>query len=350
MVLLSCVVTAGCGDSAAPVFTASELDATASAPAVAATWTPQLLNNLPGAPGNCCSLGKAINAAGDVAGMATASNGRSHAVRWQGTTPLDLGVPAGYVDSDAIGINDAGTIVGVATRTAAPVQAGFVWTPAGGMTLLTGPGPSPVETVARDVNNAGTIIGELAVGAQMHAFRYTPAGGYVDLHPAGYVGSSAWAVAENGAVAGYVRPTAGTLHPAYWAPNGTFTDLGTMGGDSSYAFGVNSLGMVVGAATQPSGVQLPFLWQAATGMKTVTSPGQGRAISDGRRVAALINGGVTIRAASKLGAGPPQILPPVPGQVYSSAFGVNRCGSIAGLAAIQGRMQATRWVIAACDP
>jgi hypothetical protein len=139
-----------------------------------ALWTPTTphgttfmqssLGDLPG--GGTETHGYAINASGQVTGFGQLT-GASHAVFWSPTTPngstgtlLDLGDLSGGSDgSTGNGINDPGTIVGVAHDASGPV--GFIWTSDTGMlalnTLLDSSGAGWNVYNAQDINNSGQI-------------------------------------------------------------------------------------------------------------------------------------------------------------------------------------------------
>jgi probable HAF family extracellular repeat protein len=58
-------------------------------------------------------LAEAINNAGQVVG----SNNAGFATEWRDGSVIDLGVPPGFLDSVALGINDAGQVVGYSFNT-----------------------------------------------------------------------------------------------------------------------------------------------------------------------------------------------------------------------------------------
>lgn len=121
---------------------------------------------------------RAINATGQIAGSSSSSSTDKHAVRWQGTTPTDLGLLDGTI-SEAYGINAAGTVVGRAAISGPAQYHAFIWTSADGMRDLNGliPANSGWElTEARSINDSGKIVGYGTIGGQSHGFLLTPAG------------------------------------------------------------------------------------------------------------------------------------------------------------------------------
>ncbi|MEP7347525.1 MAG: hypothetical protein ABI877_19810 [Gemmatimonadaceae bacterium] len=346
----------GCIDGSRPLQPTAADAAYAAGPALT-TYSIHDLGTLPGTTLGCCSEGHDINVTGDIAGFSTASDGRFHAVLWQGSTILDLGIPAGgYSDTFAEGLNDAGTVVGIANTGTVQPGAGFIWSATTGMTLLTGPGPVPKTTTAWDINNAGVVVGQVAgPGVRFHAYKYTVAGGYVDLHPPGYQSSNALAIAENGDVAGVVTlPGFAALHAALWLANGTFIDLGTLGSTTATAFGLNSLGSVVGSSEKATGVEFGFRWTSTTGMQPSPQPGRANDISDGGRiVGSAVNGSVRI-PGTKLGSGAIEALPQFPGRRGGEVLAVNRCGFATGSAKLMVNgvlsTHGARWTQPSCDP
>lgn len=124
----------------------------------------------------------ALNEHGDVAGVSILSPGVEHAVVWRnGGAATDLGDFAGGLDSSrALGINDAGFVVGYGT-TDGPglgwVRAA-IWNPEGVMTNLNDLIPSAsgwALAEATAINEHGQIVGwgTNSLG-QAHAFLLTP--------------------------------------------------------------------------------------------------------------------------------------------------------------------------------
>jgi probable HAF family extracellular repeat protein len=157
--------------------------------------------------------------ASDVAGSVTRSAALTVVPR--GTlVPTDLGTLGGSW-STAVGLNDAGQVVGISGTT-------------------------------RDVES--------------HAFSWTADGGIVDLGTLGGTTSEAVAVSEAGQVVGTSSTADGTTHAFSWTAGGGMVDLGTLGGPNSWASGVNADGQVVGFSDLPDGAQHAFSWTAADGM------------------------------------------------------------------------------------
>ena len=173
------------------------------------------------------SVGEGINFPGEVAGVSygvdPVVDGR--VTFWDAVGPHDVGVPAGFGAAEGKAVNDFGDIVGIAHGPMSGVRRGFVWTVGGGFLILNGP-PGATDVQAWDIeDNALTVVGELTVAGNTHAFRWQPGSGYQDLHPAGYLSSHANAIASNGAMAGWAVTPAGDEHAVLWSPAARRHDL-----------------------------------------------------------------------------------------------------------------------------
>ena len=157
-----------------------------------------VLTQLPGL-GGATTTAIAINASGQMAGMAATGSGAARAFLLSAANLQSLGTLAGGNWSAAYGINDAGTVVGY-SDTASGAFHGFVWTAGGGMA---------------DIGTLG--------GANSYAMN----------------------VSASGVVTGHAQTSSGYLH-AFAMSGGVLQDLGTLGGGNSFAYGINSKGTVVG--------------------------------------------------------------------------------------------------------
>ena len=119
---------------------------------------------------------------GSVVVGSSSSHVGHHAFRWTGETGMtSLGyLTPGHTDAIAEDVSaDGGVIVGVSSSAAAG-QAAFRWTQQTGMTPLGFP-PS-VSSAATAVSHDGsTIVGHSGSGTTRRAFRWTAAGGPVDI-------------------------------------------------------------------------------------------------------------------------------------------------------------------------
>jgi probable HAF family extracellular repeat protein len=125
------------------------------------------------------ALATAINASGQIAGVSSLSSGGQHAFIYSNGWMSDLGILAGQTRSQALGINDAGQVVGdngVATVGAAD---GGVFLYSGGrlqdLSTLLPPGTPWTLRSAVDINNRGQIAVTASNPAGIrHALLLTP--------------------------------------------------------------------------------------------------------------------------------------------------------------------------------
>jgi len=182
-------------------------------------WSNGVMTEIPGF-GVKYGFARAINNAGEVAGLSCRTDGVTHGFLYSGGATIDLGSLEGFGGySCAYGINDHTQIVGVSSIDGR--NRGFLWQE-GSMIdigdLVGGMG----NTRAYRINRSGQVVGETW-----------------DTAPA-------------------------TAHGFFW-DNGVMTDLGLMPGTSgpaSQALGVNDLGEVVGTASGG-----PFIWDSVNGMR-----------------------------------------------------------------------------------
>jgi probable HAF family extracellular repeat protein len=124
----------------------------------------------------------------------------------------DLG-PAGR-NSRALAINNRGQVVGGWWTSGSQVMHAFRWTPTGGFQELDSFGG---RTIALAINNGGQVTGYATFGQYLvHAYRWTPRGGMRDLGTLGGGGSDGNAINEWGWVAGDALTASGELHAAVW--------------------------------------------------------------------------------------------------------------------------------------
>ncbi|GAA1402173.1 hypothetical protein GCM10009639_45380 [Kitasatospora putterlickiae] len=205
---------------------------------------------LPPLPGDLYSRPTAIGGSGIVVGTSYGAAAGTRAVAWRpdGTTVALAPLP-GDTTSEATGVNAAGLVIG---RSYAGIGAfhGIVWRPDGTPTRFqdgptAGSGDWPVG-----INDAGTVIGvadrPTGLGSSRHGLVRSPSGTLRDL------GANTLPTALNasGAVVGQYQPDPdySATHAARWSPDGTLTPLPRQPqtGGRSIAVGINDSGTAIG--------------------------------------------------------------------------------------------------------
>lgn len=204
-----------------------------------------------------------LNNRGQVAGTVTGSLG-SRAVFWDpvaGASVLDI-LPAGYVASHAIDINDCGQMLGQLQGAAGTITP-FLWDAVGGYSLLASAPSGPVFSPA-DLNGAGQVVGTAFGAGASQAFLWDPAQGLSFL-PATAGPSRGLAINDSGQV--LARDGSQFL---IWTAGGGVTPLGDLvvpEGIASFGIDLNDAGMILGATAYTSEVSAPFLWDPAHGLR-----------------------------------------------------------------------------------
>lgn len=249
-----------------------------------------------GTLGGLWSEAYAINDSHQIVGRSLDTTGQVEAFLWEGGTMEALGSLGPNTFSDAYGINDDGVVVGESGTADGPVHAFSYFD--GVMTDLGTPSPNFAGSFARDINNAGTIVGGVWVEGSpytVHPFIRTADGSWdVVTEIVGY----AEAVNENGAIVGSHFDN----HPerAFLYQGGVFTDLNsviptTEGWELSVAYDINDRGQIVGEGFHndaPRGFLLDATRIAADlGVSLAASPDPVLAGTPVTFVATVTNGG-----------------------------------------------------------
>jgi chitinase len=221
----------------------------------------------------------AINLNGVIVGESQNSFAQPNAVSWQNGSITDLGslyyytgvgspAPAAY--SSAAAINSKGDAVGVSLGVA-----GGSTTTDTHAALFSGGAVVDLGTLggnnseALGINDSGVIVGDATIqgGSPSHAFWYDGTLHDLGVLPSGN-GSSATAINASGTIVGWSTTTnGGFTHAVAWAKAGTgnyaIQDLGTLGplaGNFSRANAINSSGQIVGITATPQNGETAFIY------------------------------------------------------------------------------------------
>lgn len=213
---------------------------------------------------------RALNEFGEVVGERPPGASNRHAFYWSRTRGLvDLGTLGGQA-SVAVAINNSGVVVG--NSDLSPTEPGtraFSWKFNGGPMRDLGT-LGGRDSMAAGINDDGKIVGSAATaGGTLHAVVWNK-NQKTDLTP-GKGESRGNAINRNGDVAGSIG--FGDSGRAFkWSAAGGLLDLGTLGGSSADARAINNAGQVAGTSRTSDYVERAFLWTAGTGMTQVSSP------------------------------------------------------------------------------
>jgi probable HAF family extracellular repeat protein len=198
------------------------------------------------------------------------------AVKWSSTGAItNLGTLAGGSSSAAFQINSAAEMAGDSFLSSGIVDA-TSWT--GNQIKNLGRFPNAIFTAGLAINDSGHIVGEsvFTYGPpfKSHAFLWNGST-MKDLGTlSGGITSIANAINTLGVIVGQSdsSATGGRWHAAMWNSSNVIKDLGVLkGGTYSMAFGVNDSNVVVGYGNISTNAPHAMVWTSAGGMKDLNS-------------------------------------------------------------------------------
>lgn len=179
----------------------------------------------------------------------------------------DLGTLGGS-SSQALGVNDSGTVVGWSLKSNGK-RAAFVANGAVANSMSELPEPFGSLSTASAINDYGEICGWVrATGSKLHAWMWN--GAVSDIHTApggpaslGATVSSAYGINDSSQVVGDMTLGNGTVHGFVWQPSTGATMLSSLGGGESHARGINQQGWIVGYSKDAQGFDRACVWMPA---------------------------------------------------------------------------------------
>ena len=252
---------------------------------------------------------------------------------WQ-VTITELQLPPGGFGASALGINDTGKIVGIATDPTGTHTVEWV----NGQIANFPPFLGGAGGLAHpeDLNDAGESVGyEHVFSSIVYALHWDAQNNPSALPgiPGGSVSSNhAHGINSAGQIVGYSREGAPNfwMHAVVWYQGSVQSDLGFLGGGHQMeAFGINDLGAVVGTGTLPSFAPHAFLWE--NGQLTDLSTWTGGGVVS--KAFAINNHGDIVGMNANVAAlwhnGSVQALPMPPGlSAYTSVIDINDAGDM----------------------
>ena len=215
------------------------------------------------------------NDRGVVAGTRNEGGGVTRAFLWSekdGLSFVPVAVASGSsLRSGAADVNNSGVVAGqVGFMDASGIQRrAFVWDEVTGTTLIPPLGPGDVGVT--HISDEGLVLGASHMRRPLpgepsttpiasnpgtipaHAWKWSAAGGLVDLGTLGGNHSVAWNADRDGNVYGWASDAAGVQHAVKWTIEGSIVDLGTLGGNAVTG-GLNKHGVVAGWSSGVDGV------------------------------------------------------------------------------------------------
>jgi probable HAF family extracellular repeat protein len=212
-----------------------------------------------GSLGGGKAIGNAINKSAQVAGYSTNKAGTYRAFVTIDGNLTDIG-DLGGGSATAYGLDDSGQVVGASYLANGGGVHPFLYSN-GKMTDLGGLGAQQPWSSATGINDSNVVVGSSWKGSQFLGFVWKK-GKMKALGTLGGSGSQAFAINNKGQITGAAYTTNGDLH-AFITTGGKLKDLHVISGSASWGFAINDSGIVVGQSTSAqSGTYHAFVYNS----------------------------------------------------------------------------------------
>ncbi|HUW81764.1 MAG TPA: thrombospondin type 3 repeat-containing protein [Phycisphaerae bacterium] len=301
---------------------------TASPPALAQSYLIAELGTLGGDKSRALD----INNDGHVVGWAEDNATMPWACLWHDGLTFSIGTLDPSWKSEAHGINTSGQIVGSSD------DPDHVFLYDGGTMTDLGQMLFNAHTLARDINDAGLIVGFCSTGSD-RPFFYND-GAFTDLYAEKGIWGRLFAVNNSGQMVGHEDKAPG--YAAFLYNDGTLTYLGGLGGGDHQVFDINDSGLIVGYGWNLSGEKHAALWSGGTGADLGTLGGDqsiAYGINNSGQIVGASTTGVTTHAFMYESGTMIDLndwLPPASGWTLTEGRAINDHGQIAGWGEIGG--------------
>lgn len=208
-----------------------------------------------------------LNDLGQIA-LNVQRKGRARAMFYDGRRVVDIGTLGGP-GATVAALNEHGQLAGTSSVSADGARIHpFRWSRAGGMLDL---GPAGVgDPVVQGINRRGQVFGRATFpgkeSPETHGFFWSPQSGILDIGPLGEY-SFPTAMNDAGTIVGYGGPGSYSVRAYRWTRSTGISDMGSLPDEFTWATHLNQAGQVTGATPFIAGNPAhPFLWTTGRGL------------------------------------------------------------------------------------